>query len=346
MNTRKTIATALLAVTTLALPQVAFAQAAPDLGHAPYEWDHFFPIWGQDVADKGMKLPLPWGAGLNYAYADQQISIDEVSIAVNDSEQVDITEFIEFESVRSRVHVVNARFDLWLFPFLNVYGLGLFTPKANTDVVISEPFKFDAGATQTGVGGGFGATAAFGLGGFFGTVDMNWTWNNMSNLDGPVKSFILTPRVGRNFGEVGGIRVVAWVGAMRQRIGSQTNGSIALDDAVDPDSDLADRAQDWYDGLSGLEQAIVDPIIDRLQDSDAIIHYDLKKQIKQKWNMTLGGELGFNDRIQLRAEVGFIGRTQVIAGFNYRFGIFSAPKKAPGKAAPTPSKGAAASPKP
>jgi hypothetical protein len=166
---------------------------------------------------------------------------------------------------------------------------------------------------------------------------MNWTWNRMSNLDAPVNSFILTPRVGRNFGEVGGIRLVAWVGAMRQKIGSQTNGSISLKDAVDPDSDLAGRAEAWYEGLTPGERLALQPIISRLQDSDATIHYDLKKQIKQKWNMTLGGELGFNDRFQLRAEVGFIGRTQVIAGFNYRFGVFSAPQRAPRKAPPAPN---------
>ncbi len=197
-----------LCAAILSFSSHALGQAAPDLGNAPYEWKNAFPIWGKEVAKKGIELPLPWGAGINYSYVDQPIEITSIDIAVNDSDYVDISELIEFEEIRSRVHVLNARLDLWLFPFLNVYGLGLYAPETNTDVTIGAPFSLETGATQSGVGGGFGMTAAFGLGGFFGIVDMNWTWNKMENLNEPVSTFIVTPRFGKNFGKVGPVRLI------------------------------------------------------------------------------------------------------------------------------------------
>ena len=69
------------------------------------------------------------------------------------------------------------------------------------------------------------------------------------------------------------------------------------------------------------QKAIVGQVVEGLEDVDgAEIRYRLKKDLKHKWNMTLGAELQFNDYLMFRTEVGFIGRTQFICGFAYRFG--------------------------
>lgn len=311
-----------MAVVLLCLPALAHAQDSPDVGNAPYEWDKTFPIWGKMLAKKGIKFPLPWGVGMNYTYVNQDIEIPEVAVAVNDSDYVDLSDVIDFSNVKSKVHAANLRLDLWLLPFLNVYAMGNYVVEAATAVHVAEPFVFQANSTQNGVGGGFGTTAAFGAWGFFGIVDLNWSWNKMKNLTKPVNTFILTPRIGRKFENLGPFTLAAWIGAMRQQVGANTSGTVNLRDVLStPSDEFEEKLGDWYDGLGPAQKAIVGQVVEGLEDVDgAEIHYRLKKELKHKWNMTLGAELQFNDYLMFRTEVGFIGRTQFICGFAYRFG--------------------------
>jgi hypothetical protein len=268
-----------------------------------------------------MKFMLPWGVGVNYAYINQPISITKIAVGVNDGAPVDVTQFLKFEEIRSTVHATNARLDLWVLPFLNVYGLGNFIIESGTDVTVSEPFQFNATSSQKGYGGGFGFTAAGGVLGYFVTLDMNWTWNKLEQLATPVGTFLLTPRIGKNFGQVGPVQLVLWVGAMRQRIESDTRGEIRLSEALgDQINDFKDRVAEWYAGLPPGQQGIVDGIVGAIdRPGDPVIHYQLDKAVKYPWNMLVGTEIGLSDAWRIRAEFGFINRTQLILGLNYRF---------------------------
>lgn len=320
-----------LLLALLALPSAAGAQA-PDAGHAAGKWPYALPFWGEKLAERGLKFPLPFGIGLNYAFIDQPIEISRIAVGVNDSEMVDLSDLIVFDELDSKVHALNLRADVWVLPFLNVYAMGNYAIDSQTSVSIAQPIAFAAGASQSGVGGGFGFTAAAGLWGFFGTVDLNWTWNKLEKLDRPVGTFLLTPRVGKNFGKLAGIECILWVGAMRQQIESETKGEIRLSDAINGDGSFHDDLQAWYDDLPPGQQAIFEQIVGRLGGGgDPVIHYDLDKRIAQKWNMLVGTELGLTDAWRVRAEVGFIERTQLILGLNYRFG---GPAAGPGPEAP------------
>jgi hypothetical protein len=304
----------------------ALAQA-PDAGHAPSRWPYKFPLWGDKLAERGISFPLPFGIGLNYAYANQPIDISRVAVGVNDSEMVDLSSILKFGDVNSTVHAMNLRADLWVLPFVNVYVMGNYILQSKTDVAIVEPFAFDAGATQKGYGGGVGTTLSAGLWGFFGTLDLNWSWNKMQKLDKPVGTFLLTPRIGKNLGKHLGLEWILWVGAMRQSIESKTHGEINLSEAVSgaKDGRFQDDLNEWYESLPPGRQAIVNGIVGRLNErGDPIIRYDLDKAIKYPWNMLVGGELGITKAWRVRAEVGFINRTQVVIGLNYRFGLFEA----------------------
>ena len=239
---------------------------------------------------------------------------------------VDLSDLIVFDHLNSKVHAMNLRADLWVLPFLNLYAMGNWAIQSQTSVSISEPFSFDAGASQSGYGGGFGLTAAAGAWGFFGTIDLNWTWNKLQKLDQPVGTFLLTPRIGKNFGKLGGVEWIFWVGAMRQVIEAGTRGEIRLSDAVggggNADGSFQQDLRAWYDALPPGRQAVVGGLVSRIQGNDPVVHYDLDKAVAYPWNVLIGTEIGLTPAWRIRAEVGFIQRTQVIIGLNYRFGGF------------------------
>jgi len=311
-----------LVAALIAIPCPALAQT-PDAGHAQSTWPYALPFWGEKLAERGIAFPLPFGIGLNYAFIDQPIEISRVAVGVNDSELVDMSDLITFDELNSRVHALNLRADVWVLPFLNVYAMGNWAIEADTQVSLVEPFALDAGATQSGYGGGFGFTVAGGVWGYFATLDLNWTWNKLEKLDVPVGTFLFTPRVGKNFGEVLGVECLLWVGAMRQTIESDTSGQIRSSDAIggSESGSFQTRLQSWYDGLPPERQAPVSGIVGRLEaERDPVIRYDLDKAVAYPWNMLVGTELGLSDAWRMRAELGFIHRTQVILGVNYRFG--------------------------
>jgi hypothetical protein len=96
--------------------------------------------------------------------------------------------------------------------------------------------------------------------------------------------------------------------------------SEALGDAA---GSFQQKVQDWYDGLPPGRQMIFQGLVDRITAAgDPVIHYDLDKAVAYPWNMLIGTEIGLTDAWRLRAEVGFIHRTQFIFGINYRFGGF------------------------
>ncbi len=322
-RTRGLLRGLVLLLALLTAPSAAWAQA-PDGGHAKGGvWPYALPLWGEKVVgNRGIKLPLPFGVGLNYAFADQPIDITRIAVGFNDGPMHDLSPYLKFGKLESTVHATNLRFDAWVLPFLNVYGMGNYIVNAKTKVSIVEPFSMDAGASQSGVGGGFGFTAAGGVWGFFGTLDLNWTWNKMEKLDKPVGTFLLTPRVGKNLGKLAGVEFIVWVGAMRQVIESKTRGEIRLSDTVS-DSGLDEKLQDALDNADlppRVHDAIQDLIDNREGGRDPVIHYDLDKKIAKPWNMLIGTEVGLSDAWRLRGEVGFIGRTQLVLGVNYRFG--------------------------
>lgn len=312
-----------VALSALLAAPAAMAAEVPDIGNEPYEWKYVFPIWGKDLASKGIKFPLPFGVGITYLEAIQPIDVKNLEVAVNDGEFKDVSRFVKFESLDSNVQAMNARFDVWVLPFLNVYGLANYLLSTEGDAVLSKPFPLRAGSTQTGYGGGFGATGAFGFFGFFGAVDANFTWNQLSNLDSPVRTFVLAPRVGKRFKITNTVAMSGWIGAMRQDVQADTSGSIALADAVGDGNEgtVEGEIANWYNGLGPGDRESVTGFADRFptRDGNPTIHYKLDKALANPWNGLIGVDADFGGRFQIRTELGFFGRYQMLVGVNYRF---------------------------
>ena len=109
------------------------------------DYSNFFPLYGREIVAQGFRLPKPLGLNFNYFVADQAIEISNLQLGVNGSDLVDVSDYILFDDAQSYAQNVNLRADLWLFPFLNLYGIAGYTD-ARTTVKLKQPITLEAGA--------------------------------------------------------------------------------------------------------------------------------------------------------------------------------------------------------
>lgn len=300
-------------------------------------YDYFFPILGQKTYKAGFDIPYPIGIMANYMRMDQGILINNMQLGLKtDNQDIPLTnvdEFIQFGENSNTSYTANVRPDIWVFPFLNVYGL-LGYGSSETTVRLVEPIEMESVVEQGIRTMGVGVMGAFGIGPVWMSVDANWTWNKPELLDKAVNVSVLGIRVGKTFSfEQHPDRNIAfWIGGMRARMASNTVGQIKLSDALPPDAwertdQIVEDYNTWYNGLGQAMQARVDQsplpdIIDRIDQADgsAIIRYGMDKQVSQEWNGVIGGQYQMNKRWMARTEWGVIGdRKSALVSLNYRF---------------------------
>jgi hypothetical protein len=245
----------------------------------------------------------------------------------------DVDEFIKFEDNSNTSYSISVRPDIWILPFINLYGVFGYG-RSQTTVNLSSPIEFTSVVEQELSTAGFGAMGAFGIGPVWLSVDGNWTWNKPALLDKPVRVAILGVRVGKSFAfkRKPDRNIAIWGGGMRVKMGSTTVGQIQLVDALPPEvwdkrDETVAKYDAWYNDLPALVQAKVDAtpipnIVDRIEQADgsAIIKYGMDKQVLQKWNGVFGAQFQYNKHWMLRTEWGLIGdRKSGLISLNYRF---------------------------
>jgi hypothetical protein len=305
-------------------PDLMLSQAERDSILRTYH--NRFPIWGRQAIARGFDLPKPLGINALGVYVNQPIDITNLGLSTGTNPIAPIDQ-IKFGTNTSTIWNASARADLWLFPFLNVYGFGGGV-SANTTVELVTPIAFTSSVDQTGYTGGFGLTGAMGVKKNFLSADVNWSWTKLEKLTESVNGRILSFRFGRNLRLGGQTRLAIWVGAMNQNFGRETNGSILLSDVIPPETVDRIRTQlenlnqtPWYQGLNPAQKVVVDQVVAALLNSNAAsttINYQLNKAPSDPWNMLAGTSIDLNKRWSLRAEAGFIGRTSLLLNAVYR----------------------------
>lgn len=305
------------------------------------KYDNIFPIWGQKAYEKGFDIPYPTGVMVNYFYVEQGLIIDNLRLGLlTDNQDIPLTgvDFIEFGNNLSTAETVMFRPDVWVFPFLNVYGI-FGTGTSRTEVNLTFPFELQSIVDQNVKTSGFGMTAAGGLGPVWIAIDGNITWTKPELLDKPVKvtafgmrfghNFVNKQKPYRNFG--------IWVGAMKASLSSETVGQIKMKDALPPEvferaDEIADEYYTWLGSLNPnnpvdaikIEKAneILTPIVERIEaaDGEAVVRYGIDKSLKQEWNGLIGAQFQWNKNWIIRTEGGVIGdRKSFLLSLNYRF---------------------------
>jgi len=300
------------------------------------KYDNVFPIWGQKVYEKGFDIPYPTGLMVNYFYAKQGLIIDNMRLGLQ-TENLDVplteVDFIEFGDNYSTAKTVMFRPDVWVLPFLNVYGI-FATGTSRTEVNITVPFELLSIVEQNVKTSGFGITLAGGIGPVWIALDRNISWTKPELLDESVEANTFGIRFGHNFVNKSKPyrNIGLWVGAMKASLGSNTVGELKLNEALPPETwDRADQIvedyDNWYDNTATIPQKIIadqtlGPIVNAIgaADGEAIIRYGIDKGLKQEWNGLIGAQIQWNKNWMFRTEAGVVGdRKSLLISLNYRF---------------------------
>jgi hypothetical protein len=241
----------------------------------PYPYS--LPIWGEKAAARGYDLPYSAGLSLNFFTQKSDLIINDLYVGFNNGPMYDLDEIIRFKNSVASASAFTIRPDIWLLPFLNVYGI---FGKANTSTEINagvwipdatntwkEVTSFSTKAEFTATSFGFGMTPTIGVGGGWMALDMNVVWSDVSALDKPVCTFVFGPRLGKSFKFKKERNLAFWAGGFRVKFSSATAGSIALNEVIPTDglqtkvdngltkvADTQVAVDQWWNGLTPQEQ--------------------------------------------------------------------------------------------
>jgi hypothetical protein len=209
------------------------------------EYPYSLPILGAKATKAGYNLPYSAGVSVNYFWQISDLVIDNLSVGFNNGPMYNLDEIVRFDKAEATASALTVRPDIWLFPFLNIYGIfgkakastevgfGVWVKdSANKDVLVTSASTLIEFNTNTY---GIGFTPTIGVGGGFLALDMNVAWTDVPQLSKPAQSFVFGPRLGKNFKINRPDQTVAvWVGAFRVKLKSETNGSISLSEVLPP----------------------------------------------------------------------------------------------------------------
>lgn len=205
------------------------------------EYPYLLPIWGKKVAQKGFKLPKSAGLSVQYLWQQSDVVINNLQVGFNNGPLYNVDELVRFDKSQTTTNGVNIRPDVWLLPFLNVYGIfaqsktstainaGLWIPDDSTwkkAVDINTKPNFDATTF------GFGMTPTVGIGGFFIALDMNFSWSDINELEKPNFAFVFGPRLGKNITWANHPErsLAIWAGGFRIKLNTGVSGSLNIAD--------------------------------------------------------------------------------------------------------------------
>jgi hypothetical protein len=290
-----TVALTLACLGLLVGPPSASAQgssAAPSSDSTTEEARHLLPFWLDKVPEEYRgQVPLPIGISVNYVHQVLPLAINDPVLVVGG---VPLPPgFVQGGSLKAVTNTLVARADVWILPFLNVYGtVAHLSGDANdirVDLAAPVPIPIPSQVSFSGSGYGVGFTAAFGYRAFFISYDVNWNWAKPDVIN-RVRVQVQGPRVGVLF-VPWGVHGKVYGGAMRLAIAGHQTGSVSLGPGVP---------------------------LDRV-GPEVSLAFDLQARPENAWSPLAGAEFEITRHVMLVAEGAFGKTSQVLLSTGYRF---------------------------
>lgn len=324
----------------LILNDQAVAQGAQKIFNPIYE-DYFdslkqmdypytFPILGAKATKAGFDLPFAWGASAIYFTQRQEITINQTLIGFNGGEMVDVSNLIKFGPTIASTNAYTVRPDLWVLPFLNVYGM-FGGGNTQTEITLIQPVGFQTTQRFNAKSFGFGGTLTGAWGPIWAAWDNNYNFVDVDVIVEPIPAFNSSLRIGHTLPSLKNPQrnMSVWAGVFYQTIQSDTEGSILIEQIFPGfgSGNFISILNEWADTLPPPQRLVAKQIIGRLEDfangidpSETSIDYKLDKEVSARFNMILGAQYQHNKNWMLRTEVGVFGkRSQFLLNLNYRF---------------------------
>ncbi|WP_236032603.1 hypothetical protein [Algoriphagus pacificus] len=294
------------------------------------DYPYIFPILGKGAAKRGYDLPYAYGVSGIYFTQRQEILITRTLIGFNGSEKVDVSSLIKFGPTIATTNAYTVRPDIWVLPFLNLYGI-FGGGTTQTDVTLLSPVGFETNQQFSVNSFGLGATLTGAFGPIWVAWDNNYNFADVEVVVEPVPAFNSSLRIGHAIYDAAHPQrsLSVWTGVFYQIIQNDTQGSISVA-SIFPgfgEGNVIQILNDWADGLPPAQKLIAKQIIQKLEDassgietSDSYIDYLLDKEVAAPFNIILGAQYQFNKNWMLRSEVGVFGkRSQFLLNLNWRF---------------------------
>lgn len=246
------------------------------------EYPYLLPILGKKATAAGFDLPYSAGIGVNYLWQQSDITISNLKVGFNHGQTYNMDNVVQFNNATATSSGINIRPDVWVLPFLNVYGIFAKSYSSTAiDIDLRVPTdpsvqgsdwksiaSFQTKAEFQGTTAGFGLTPTMGVKGCWIALDMNFTWTDIPELDKPAFIYIFGPRFGKAFKlHKPEKNISVWVGGFRVKMNSGTSGSIAFADVLQTDginekinngyaqvSEAQQNVDDWWSSLTPFEQ--------------------------------------------------------------------------------------------
>lgn len=234
-------------------------------------------------------LPEPFGLSVTVYGQDQKYALDRLSVSLPGFSLADVRGL----QIDNHIAEQDAQFDLYLLPFLNLFGF-VGNLKGETAIDLSSvavpptlgappgfAFKnlhIDYHGTVYGVG----TTLAGGTDRYFASLTAIWTKEDLKgDFQSSARALVLTPKIGAHT-KVGSF----WIGAMYQ------------------------RAQEDHKGTFDLNVGLPQPIP---------VGFDVRLKQRNDWNGQVGMQARVAKHLDLSLEGGFGDRRSASLGLTYRF---------------------------
>jgi hypothetical protein len=207
--------------------------------------------YGARKEAKGYQIPYPFGIGITAYSARQPVNIHDLQLARN-GPPVSVKNFLQINTVDTSQQNISAKFDVLVFPFLDVYVLGGYTTGTTKGLIqvpddpilgIIQPQILQLNAKFSGPTYGGGITLQGGgkvseWHDLTAIVVADWnrtqtklTFDNETVVADtkPVAS-VFSGRVGLHGTVSSSMAAAVWIGAMHQSIQQEIAGSVANTD--------------------------------------------------------------------------------------------------------------------
>ncbi len=299
------------------------------------EYPYLLPFLGKKTQARGFRLPYPSGIMVNSFIGTQKINITDLEVGFNGSQMFNLDSIVVFNNSKAHIQNVNVRLDLWVLPFLNIYGIGGAT-WTQTEIHLVSPIDMSSTVRFDGYIFGVGATLASGVNRFFAALDFNASWSYLDGIEGAVGAQMLSLRAGYAIPFKRDRSLSFWIGGGHIFLSSSTHGTINLGD-IAPDftgsqletiinstkADYPDMSVAQYGVMKKAAQTLYDNLPEINDELDkTIVSYSLKKRPTHQFTANAGAQFQLNRRFIFRVEAGFLGgRNSILLSANYRFGI-------------------------